>query len=257
MKHCLSNKSRAFTLIELLVVIAIIAILAGLLLPALAKAKARAARISCVNNLKQVNLGFRIWSNDHGERFPWQEYQPIGIVQAPASATASSVIGTQFGSLIAAFQTISNELTVPKVLVCPTDVNKKKAIAFEKGTSATFGAAGYGKESLSYFAGWDADETRPQTMLSGDRNIDGSANGSGATDGEVLQYTVAPGNPDRVKEATGNPPQITFNTYLHQSAGLGLGAGEGRNQKPGQDGDDGDHDQQLDQREGRLYFLQF
>jgi len=155
-----------------------VAVGAGMLLPALAKAKAKAQRISCVNNLKQIGIATRIYATDNQDRFPWQVPQAEGgSAEFAKRSNTNAVLDSNDRPIFDAnawlhFQALSNELWNPKVLRCPSDSRPTLVQANSFLSKKPRGAAGnrvipFSQNAVSYWLRTDpeVDVTRPNQIV--------------------------------------------------------------------------------------------
>jgi len=117
------NRGSGFTLIELLVVIAIIAILAAILFPVFARARAKAKAASCLSNEKQIALGCLMYAQDYDECMPMDR-----VYILPAGTFVSNYVG-QIAPYVKNFQ----------LFKCPSDIVNRVSVGVNLGSGAAWG----------------------------------------------------------------------------------------------------------------------
>ena len=216
MKQEMRRITPAFTRIELLVLILVVVVVfvlaAALMLPFLARAKAKAPRISCVNNLKEIGTGYRLWAGDNGDLVPSQQsVSNGGWKEFLTNANQGAICWTNYAIM-------QNELgQTPKLVVCPSD-ERLPAQAFTNNFDNTH---------VSYFVGVSANDLYPQSIAGGDRNL-----GPGTVPDAEYGFSPKSGKGNDVAVPISGP--VSWSLKMHSSGNPGcagnilLGDGSGQ-----------------------------
>jgi len=152
MTHRQRNWIDSFTVVEVLIIVAVLSVLVAVFVPQMHRHHASPCRINCTNNLKQIGLAFHTWALDNEDRLPFQ----VSVTNGGTMELTGSGIASVH------FQVMSNELSTPKILLCPADIGRTNVSSFSTALN---------NWNISYFVGIDAANTNPAMILCGDRNI--------------------------------------------------------------------------------------
>jgi prepilin-type processing-associated H-X9-DG protein len=167
--------------------------LATLLFPKFLHEKRKALRINCTNNLKQIGLANHVWSGDCGDKYTMSVSTNHGGTMEFASGP----------NAFRHFQVMSNELSTPRILLCPAESDRARIAATTFNPESPPGPIRFtGNSNLSYFVGIDATETDPNGFFSGDHSL---TNGTPVKNGILeLNTNIPTGWTDEMHNGIGN-----------------------------------------------------
>jgi prepilin-type N-terminal cleavage/methylation domain-containing protein len=201
-----NHKSQAFTLVELIVVIAVL-VIGFVLFSMFFRGPSRVRhgpRITCVSNLHQIGVAYVYWAGDHNGRYPASEsVSNGGWRECLTNADQGFLCWTNYAIM-------AREMgQSPKALVCPSD-ERKFANAFTN----------FANTNLSYFVGVSADQSQPQSLLAGDRNLS-----AGTKAGNNYGYSSKDGQGNDVAVQTNSQTSPVCWSLTMHSLGKSAGAG--------------------------------